>query len=199
MAQSEERNDGWIGALTAFGFDLFGDLRELLDPDGESALVGRWAPVIAAARSVVSSLAEVAWYLVRRGGEEGAPADALIDELSRRTEALVGAFPNVADIYADADAFDRRLRDGLDKSGDDVTLFPYLEWLYGFVDAVIERAVEVALGEADRELTPERATEFLERVDEMLGVLLDRWVFPSVIDPGPERPDGGESGVGNRE
>ena len=188
MTHSDE-NDGWIGALTAFGFDLFADLRELLDPEGGSALIGRWTPVIAAARSVVSSLAEVAWYLARRGGEEGAPADEVIGELSRRTEALVGAFPNIAELYEDVDAFDRRLREGLDKSGGDVTLFPYLEWLYGFVDAVIERAVDVALGDEDRELTPERATEFLERVDEMLGVLLDRWVFPSVIDPGPERPE----------
>ncbi|MFB6374267.1 MAG: hypothetical protein ABEN55_14400, partial [Bradymonadaceae bacterium] len=100
-----------------------------------------------------------------------------------------GAFPNIADLYADVDVFDRRLREGLDKSGADATLFAYLEWLHGFVEVVIERAVELAFGADERQLSPERAAEFLERVDAMIRAVLERWILPSIMDPGPGESD----------
>jgi len=188
LDNTDEDGDGrgaaeWFRTLGEIGSGLVAGVRELLGPAEEAGVIERWRPVVGSAREVLGSFSEIGRYLARGTIEEESPPDELLDELSRRTRELIEAFPNIADLYADADAFDHRLREGLDKAGDDATLFAYLDWLHGFVDAVIERVAEVALGVDEQRVSPERATAFLERVDAMLRAVLERWVFPAIIEP----------------
>ncbi len=177
----DDSPDGESSLADTIGEFGRGLVERLAEDDAES--LGRWTGVVGAARGVLESFAEIGGYLARHSLEEvGAPPERVVDALAERSAELVAALPEVAEAYEDLDRVDEKVRVGLDNAGGDGALLRYLDWLRGLVDAVIGWAVQVALSEESAGVTPDRAERILERIDELLGVVLERWVIPALFD-----------------
>ena len=190
-SQGDREIVDWVGTLADSGRQLWERISsELEEGDGIAglgAVVARWAPVFGALESLIADVVALGRYAARTSAAgEPLPAE-LVESLRQGTADLIEAFPNVADLYGDIDRFDEMVSGGLDRPGVDDALLRYLTWLRDFVDKVVRRTVQMALGSADRELSPERAEAFLRRLDELLEVVLERWVLPSTLEPGPRR------------
>lgn len=141
----------------------------------------RWRPVFGAARDVVGRI----WVLSRSVLEAGPEIERerVLEELSSGVMDVLESFPSIADLYGDADAFDRWKASAMETPGVDEALFDYLARVRTLVDALVGRLVGGVFS-ADRErVSGERVEQFLRQLDSVLRAVLDRWVVDAIVDP----------------
>jgi hypothetical protein len=183
----ETEKGGWSGAFAGMAGAVLEGVRSVAGgSDGEKAQSGglvRWLGVVRSARDLMGTFAEIGSYLARESVDElGRPPETVVDELEDKTGELVRAFPNITSIYEDVDRLDEWLQSGLDTGRGDATLLRYLDWLRQIVDAVMGRAIDVAFGDDKPAMSVEQAERLLARVDELLRVVLERWVIPAILE-----------------
>lgn len=182
----ETETGGWPGTFTGMAGTVLDGVRAVaggFDDDEQSGRVGRWFGVVRSAGDLLETCAEIGGYLARQSVEDlGRPPEAVVDDLEAETAELLRAFPNITTVYEDVDRLDERLRSGLDTGRGDATLLRYLDWLRQLVDAVMSRAIDVAFGDDEPAMSVERAEQLLARIDDLLQVVLERWVIPAMLD-----------------
>lgn len=183
----ETETGGWPETFIGMAGAVVDGVRAVAGGSGDdsepSGGLGRWVGVVRSARDLLETFSEIGGYLARQSVEElGRPPEAVVDDLEAETAELLWTFPNIASIYEDVDRLDERLQSGLDTGRDDATLLRYLDWLRQLVDAVMGRAIDVAFGDDEPAMSVERAEQLLARIDDLLQVVLERWVIPAMLD-----------------
>lgn len=149
-----------------------------------AARMRRWRPVFGAARDVAARI----WVLSRSVLEGGAELETgrVLEELSSGVMDVLESFPTIAELYRDADAFDRWKASAMEAPGVDEALFEYLARLRTLVDALVARLVGGVFSPDRERISGERVEQFLRQLDSVLRAVLDRWVVDAIVDPTTE-------------
>jgi len=182
LGEEADLGDDWMQMVV--GRSQTGEAVSSPETEGRAE---RWAPVAEAGRELAADLLELGRY-VAAADPEKADLEALLERSNRRFAEVVASFPEISAVHEDACRLDEWLERRLREPADHSPIWTCLAWVESVVDALIRRAVDRVFAEEEKRVAPDRARAFLERLDEVTRMLVERWI---------ESVEGGGGGSGS--
>lgn len=175
----DEETTAGLGEARARLDELIARLKDLLGQSEETmAWFAMWMPVIGAAGRLATTFGRVGLQLkaVATGGAGPVWTEEDRAHVAAELASIAADFPDVAEVIFGLQHIDSMIDALMADEGARKAASKTLEAITSLVDGLITRLIDIAIGERQTDVGPDRVVEFIDRFEDSIETLLNPWV-----------------------